>query len=204
MIESFLPEILFYVFAVLTVCAALVVVFARNPVYAVLALVAAFVTSAVLWLLLQAEFLALVLVFLYVGAVMTLFLFVVMMLNIDQAPKQEGFIRYMPVGILMFFSLLGLFIYAFLPMNYSAANTTFHFSGIGSDNLKVIANLLFTKYVYAFEVTGALLLVAIISTISLVFNERRKSSKSQDIARQIDATKRDRLRVVQVKRGDKQ
>lgn len=94
-------QIVFYLFAIALISSAIMVVFSRNPVYSILFLVLAFFCSAVLWLLIEAEFLSLILIFVYVGAVMTLFLFVVMMLNIDLAPLREGFVRYLPLGLVI-------------------------------------------------------------------------------------------------------
>ena len=190
-------KFLFYVFAAITVVAAGMVVTRRNPVHAVLFLVLAFVSSAVLWLLLEAEFLGIVLVLVYVGAVMVLFLFVVMMLDIDTASLRGQFIRYLPVGLLIaavmvlnLFLVLGpsnfgLDLFAKppgQPADYS--NTT----ELGLD--------LYTTYLYPFEIAAVILLVAIVAAIRLTLR-RRPETKHQDASKQVRVKKGpDRIRLV--------
>ena len=197
MFAALLPKILFYVFACFTLVFAILVIVLRNPVHSVMSLVATFVCSAVLWLLLQAEFLALVLVFLYVGAVMTLFLFVVMMLNIDLAPMQERYSRLMPIAAVVMLVFLGFLLMVFSPMHFAAGQEPFVFQGPGYHNLSEIGKLLFTQYVLPFEATGVLLLVAIVSAIALAFTGRRSNTLSQNIASQVKVSKMDRLRIVE-------
>lgn len=197
MIAALLPKILFYLFACLTLVFAILVILLRNPVHSVMSLVATFVCSAVLWLLLQAEFLALVLVFLYVGAVMTLFLFVVMMLNIDLAPMQERYSRLMPIAAVVMLVFLGFLLMVFSPMHFAAGQEPFVFQGPGYHNLSAIGKLLFTQYILPFEATGVLLLVAIVSAIALAFTGRRSNTLSQNISSQVKVSKMDRLRIVE-------
>jgi len=190
-------KFLFYVFAAITVFAAGMVVTRRNPVHAVLYLVLAFVGSAALWLLIEAEFLGIVLVLVYVGAVMVLFLFVVMMLDIDIAAMRANFIRHLPLGLviaaLMVFNLFlvlgpwnfGLDVVAKpepLPAGYS--------------NTSVLGMDLYTVYVYQFEIAAVILLVAIIAAIRLTLR-RRPDTKYVDPGEQVKIKKGpDRIRVV--------
>jgi NADH-quinone oxidoreductase subunit J len=186
-------ELIFYGFAAILVAAALGVITARNPVHAALLLVLAFCTSAGLWVQLQAEFLAITLVLVYVGAVMVLFLFVVMMLDINVARLREGFWRYLPLGAVVALLLvgeMGLLLYGqfldqpqppALPADYS--------------NTKELGRLIYTEYVYPFEIAAVILLVAIIAAIALTLR-RRKESKYVDPASQIAVRRQDRVRIV--------
>ena len=196
MIAQYIPILLFYFFSIAIVAFALLVVFSRNPVHSVLSLVAVFVITAGLWILMHAEFLALLLVFLYVGAVMTLFLFVVMMLNIDLSKMREGFVRYLPVGILAALSFLALVVFFLLPAHFAAGADKLVFANPNVNNLQPLAMLMFTKYIYAFEMTGILLLLAIVAAVALAFNGRRKGTKAQKISAQLEANKENRLRVI--------
>lgn len=192
-----LAGIIFYVFATLSLVFSLVVILARHPVYSVLALVATFICSAVLWLLLQAEFLALVLIFLYVGAVMTLFLFVVMMLNPGMMPANEGFSRLLPVAGLLMAALLGFMLMVFMPMYFDLGKTSFVFHDASYQNLTKIAELLFKHYLLSFEAAGVLLVVSIVAAIALAFHGRRAETLAQSRSKQIRVTQADRLRIVQ-------
>lgn len=189
-------KFLFYVFAAITVAAAGMVVTRRNPVHAVLWLVLAFVASAGLWMLLEAEFLAIALVLVYVGAVMVLFLFVVMMLDINLDRLREGFWRYLPlgatVGVLIVFEMalvVGAKYY------WSGALPMPPDPGPGYSNTKALGRLLYTDYVYPFELAAVILLVAIVAAIALTMR-RRKDTKFQDPARQVMVKRRDRVRLV--------
>lgn len=192
-------EIIFYVFATLLVAASLFVVISRNTVHSVLALIAAFFCSAVLWMLLQAEFLALILVVVYVGAVMTLLLFVVMMLNIDLEKIREKFTRFFPISIAVLVLLATILALAFssdfikgfasLPTHYPE-----HYS-----NTKAMGTLLFTRYLYPFEIAAMILLVAMISAIVLAFFGRKPGTKSQKISQQHEVTKQERLKIIKIK-----
>ncbi len=190
-------QFIFYVFAVLLVFAALRVITVRNPVHAVLFLVLAFFSSAALWLLLEAEFLALVLVLVYVGAVMVLFLFVIMMLDINIAVLREGFTRYMPVGALVGLAIvveMGLVLVRYFALPAGAAPKRFP---ADYSNTRMLGDVLYTHYIYSFEIAGAILLVAIISAIVLTLR-RRPDTKHQDPARQVRVRRRDRIRIVKM------
>ncbi len=193
---------LFYFFAAMLVAVALMVVISRHPVRAVLFLVAAFFASAVLWMLLRAEFLSLVLIFVYVGAVMTLFLFVIMMLNSDLSYLKAKFVRFLPLGLLVLMTLVALMAWAVAAsdLGYSAKGLppvpeTYH-------NTEAMGVLLYTHYIFPFEVAGLILLVAIIAAISLAFHGRKANTRSQTIREQHRASKQDRLRIVKVE-GEK-
>jgi len=185
----------FWVFAVVLVLAALRVITARNSVHSALFLVLAFFTSAALWMLLEAEFLAITLVLVYVGAVMVLFLFVVMMLDINLDRLREGFWSYLPlgatVGALMVVEM-GLVLwnrYAGLQSTPPAAPQQ------GYSNTKALGGLLYTAYAYPFELAAVLLLVAIVAAIALTLR-RRKDTKYQDPAKQVLVRRRERVRLV--------
>ena len=192
-----MEQFIFYGFSVILLIAATMVVTVRNPVRAALFLILAFFTSAGIWLLLEAEFLALTLVLVYVGAVMVLFLFVVMMLDIDLAPLQEGFTKYLPLGIIV----AGL-----ITVEMIAVLGATHF-GLdivpapvphpdGYSNTKEIGLLLYTLYVYPFEIASVILTVAIVAAITLTLRE--KKSKSQDISQQVKVRRDDRLRIIKM------
>jgi NADH-quinone oxidoreductase subunit J len=188
-------ELVFYAFAAILVTAALGVVLARNPVHSALLLVLAFCTSSGLWIQLQAEFLAITLVLVYVGAVMVLFLFVVMMLDISLARLREGFWSYLPLGIVVA-TLLVLEMGLLLFLQYSG---TPHPPALPLDysNTKELGRLIYTEFVYPFEIAAVILLVAIVSAIALTLR-RRKDSKYLDPAKQIAVRRADRVRIVQM------
>jgi NADH-quinone oxidoreductase subunit J len=191
-----LEKILFYVFAAVLIVAAIRVITVRNPVHAALFLVLAFFTSAALWLLLEAEFLAITLVLVYVGAVMVLFLFVVMMLDINVAPMREGFIRYLPVGVAVAVIIV-------MEMGLVVGSDFFGPANFGEpvphpadySNTKDLGRVLYTFYVYPFEIASVILLVAIIAAISLTMR-RRKETKYQNPAEQVAVKRSDRVRLV--------
>ena len=190
-------KFLFYVFALILIFAAVRVITVRNPVHAALFLVLAFFTSAALWLLIEAEFLAITLVLVYVGAVMVLFLFVVMMLDLNVDPVREGFIKYLPVGAtvaLLIAIEMGLVVSSnyFGPDQYSLASHAADYS-----NTKELGSVLYTFYVYPFEIASVILLVAIIAAISLTMR-RREGVKSQDPGQQVRVSRDDRVRVVRM------
>jgi NADH-quinone oxidoreductase subunit J len=191
-------KFLFYVFAAILIFAAVRVITVRNPVHAALFLVLAFFNSAVLWLLLEAEFLAITLVLVYVGAVMVLFLFVVMMLDVNVAPLREGFIHYLPVGI-----AVGLVIAVEMGLVVgSDFFDTAHFATpephpADYSNTKELGSVLYTQYVLPFELAAVILLVAIIAAITLTLR-RRPGTKHQDPAQQVRVRREDRVRLVQV------
>lgn len=191
--------IVFYAFATLLIGSATMVILSISPVRGALFLVLAFFASSVLWLLIEAEFLALALIFVYVGAVMTLFLFVVMMLNLDTLPSREGFVRYLPFGVIVMAMFVSLMIYAISPIHFSASAEGFtHTHPAEFSNAKDIGEVLYTQYLYPFELAGALLLVAIIASITLAFRGRQ-NSKSQRVSKQLLADRADRLRVIDIK-----
>ncbi len=188
--------ILFYGFSAVLLAAALGVVFARNPVHSVMCLVLAFFNSAALWLLIEAEFLAIVLVLVYVGAVMVLFLFVVMMLDVNVEEARKGLARYAPLGLavaaLMVFELVQIIWYRSASLR-DAAEATLPASEIS--NTKALGAILYTEHVYAFELAAVVLLLAIVAAITLTMR-KRPGLKVQDINRQVGVDPRDRVRVV--------
>ncbi|HEY4366020.1 MAG TPA: NADH-quinone oxidoreductase subunit J [Steroidobacteraceae bacterium] len=195
-----IPEILFYAFSAVLVVAALGVITARNPVHAVLFLVFAFFNSAVLWMLLEAEFLAIVLVLVYVGAVMVLFLFVVMMLDINVAKMREGFTRYAPLGILIAVVVvceIGLVVWVKHLGEVPAAAAASVSNVAGYSNTRALGELLYSKYLYPFELAAVLLLLAIVAAIVLTMRNRA-GHKVQDIGRQVSARAKDRVRIVKM------
>jgi NADH-quinone oxidoreductase subunit J len=194
---------IFYVFAAVLLVAATVVIISRNPVYSALFLVLCFFTSSALWLLAEAEFLGIALVLVYVGAVMVLFLFVVMMLDINLSPMREGFARYLPVGI-----AVGAIMVAEMALVVGSGSAEFAEGSIAStvveggesNNVRLLGNVIYTKYVFPFEVAAVVLLVAIIAAIMLTLR-RREGTKHQAIAEQVAVRKSDRLRLVRDPRG---
>lgn len=192
-------QIIFFVFATLLTLSALMVILTRNPVRAALFLVLSFALCSVLWMMLQAEFLALALIFVYVGAVMTLLLFVVMMLNVDVASLKEGFARLLPLGVLVLAVLVGVMLYVIGPHRLAGAGVTLPHLPADYSNVKAMGMLLYTKYLYPFELAAVILLVAIIASISLAFFGRKPGTRSQIIAKQHQAKKSERLRRVNLK-----
>ena len=191
-----IEALLFYIFAAILLIAALRVITARNPVHAALYLVLAFFTAAAIWMLLRAEFLAIVLVLVYVGAVMVLFLFVVMMLDINLDRLREGFWSYLPlgatVGVLMVVEMALV-----LGGKYFGAEQLPSPAdpGPGYSNTKELGRLLYTDYVYPFEIAAVILLVAIVAAIALTIR-RRKDTKSQDPSQQVMVKRADRVRLI--------
>jgi NADH-quinone oxidoreductase subunit J len=191
-------SILFYAFGALVVIAAVGVITARNPVHCALFLVFAFITSAVIWLLLEAEFLAVTLLVVYVGAVMVLWLFVVMMLDIDLAKLKQGFTRYAPLGILIALIVIvqiGLVVWVRnLGLEPAAPPAP---KPAGYSNTAELGELLYTQFLYPFEVAAVILLVAIVAAITLTMR-RRPGQKVQDINRQVAVRAKDRIRIVKM------
>ena len=190
--------ILFYFFATVLIGAALGVIFARNPVHAVMFLVLAFFQSAVLWLLAEAEFLALVLVLVYVGAVMVLFLFVVMMLDINVERTTGGYARYLPLGLIVA-GLMIVELVQIIWMRGSGETLTGGFAATpeGYSNTKALGAILYTEHVYAFEIAAVILLLAIIAAITLTMR-KRPGLKQQDISAQVAVRAKDRVRIVKM------
>lgn len=189
-------QVLFFVFASIAVASALLVIVLRNPVYAVLFLVLTFVSSSVLWMLLQAEFLSLTLLFVYVGAVMTLFLFVVMMINVDLAVIKQQFVRFLPIGFVMLLLLLTMLVIAFNHKNFQPGMTLPIHYAENYSNVTTMGTLLYTKYLFPFELAAVLLFVAIIAAISLAFHGTKPGTKVQNLATQHNVRKQDRLRII--------
>jgi NADH-quinone oxidoreductase subunit J len=185
--------ILFYLFGALLLGSALLVVMVRNPVHAALFLVLAFVTAAGLWMLLYAEFLAITLVLVYVGAVMVLFLFVVMMLDINIDLLREGFWRNAPLAALV--GLLMAFEMAALLLRGSKGAAAVPAPAANYSNTKALGSVLYTDYVFPFELAAVILLVAIIAAIAITLRSR-KETKYQDPQSQLSVKASDRLRVV--------
>ncbi|MBT8138022.1 MAG: NADH-quinone oxidoreductase subunit J [Gammaproteobacteria bacterium] len=184
----------FYLFATILVAAAIGVISFRNPVYAALCLVLAFVTSSVLWILIEAEFLGIVLVLVYVGAVMVLFLFVVMMLDINTEQMREGFTRYAPLGGLVAFIVVAEIGYVLLARTGPAPEKV-ALPGSGYSNTEELGKVLYTDHVYAFELAAMILLVAIVAAIALTMR-KRAGVKAQNISEQVATSAKDRIRMV--------
>ena len=201
-------KILFYVFAFLMLASATAVITVRNPVRAALFLVLTFVCSAVLWMLMQAEFLAIALVLVYVGAVMVLFLFVVMMLDINIARLKEGFIRYLPVGLgvaLLFAGMLIWFLHHTSAADYQTLMRTLYPptpKGLEFNNTAALGSILYTVYVYPFEIAAIILLVAIVAAIALTLRHRPKT-KYQNPDKQVAVDRKERVRIVSMKAEEK-
>ncbi len=197
-----LISLAFYLFATVSVASAFMVIASRNPVYSVLFLILTFFNSAGIFVLLGAEFLALILVVVYVGAVAVLFLFVVMMLDIDFAELNEGFLQYMPfgatVGLILLFELLLMFgasssLVASTPLPRATPE--------GMTNAEALGRVLYTDYIYFFQAAGAILLVAMIGAIVLTL-VKSKNPKRQDIAKQNARTRDDGVELVDIKPGE--
>jgi NADH-quinone oxidoreductase subunit J len=193
-----LESAVFYLFSAVLLFAGLRVITARNPVHGVLFLVLAFFTAAAIWLLLRAEFLAIALVVVYVGAVMVLFLFVVMMLDINVARLREGFAEYLPYG-----GLIAVLLVIEMALIISAG----HFSAermpepaplpAGHSNTRELGRILYTQYAYPFEIAALILLVAIVAAIALTLR-KRKHTKYQNPAMQVNVRREDRVRLVKM------
>lgn len=189
-------DIIFYFFSAVLIASALGVITVRNPVYSALLLVLAFVTSAGLWLLLEAEFLAITLVLVYVGAVMVLFLFVVMMLDINLEKLREGFWKWFPLGGVVALVMVVEIAMIMFGKQFSLEEMpTPEPKAADYSNTKELGRVLYTEYVYAFELAAVLLLVAMVAAIALTLRHR-EDKKSLDIAKQVSVKKEDRLRIV--------
>ncbi len=189
--------ILFYIFSAVTVFAALRVITARNPVHAALFLVLAFFNVAALWMLLQAEFLALVLIMVYVGAVMVLFLFVVMMLDINIERVRQGFWNNLPLGALVGLLLIGEMAVVLSGRYFGPASLPPQNMPANYSNTRELARVLYTDYAYPFEIASVVLLVAIIVAVTLTLR-RRKDTKAMHSADQIAVKSKDRMRLVKM------
>ncbi|MEO8780144.1 MAG: NADH-quinone oxidoreductase subunit J [Rhodanobacter sp.] len=193
-----LQLICFYAFAMVTVVAALAVITLKNTVHAVLALVLTFFSAACLWMLLDAEFLALVLVVVYVGAVMVLFLFVVMMLDIDQEKMHEGFVKFLPVGVVvavvMLVEMLGLIgVHAMHAQDLGVNPAT----AASLSNTAWLGHALYTKFLLPFEVAALILTVGLVAAVALTLRERH-DTRYESASRQVKVNPRDRVRLVKM------
>jgi NADH-quinone oxidoreductase subunit J len=191
-------KFLFYVFAAMLIFAAIMVISRRNPVHSVLFLVLAFFNASALWMLAEAEFLAIALVLVYVGAVMVLFLFVVMMLDIDLSEMRAGFMKYLPLGLgisaIMVVELLMVVGPANFGLDKYAAPAA---KAADFSNTEALGTLLYTEYLYPFEIAAVILLVAIIAAISLTLR-KRPETKYQDPSKQVSVKKEHRLRIIKM------
>ena len=191
-------QVLFYIFASMVVLSAVMVICIKNPVHAALFLVLAFFSSAGLWLLLEAEFLAIALVLVYVGAVMVLFLFVVMMLDINLAELREGFARYVPVALLVSVGML-------ISLGSIVGSDNFGLEKIAAiepypsdyNNTRFLGLAMYQDYIWPFEVAAVILLVAIVAAITLTLRATRQT-KAADPDHQVLVRSKDRLRVIKV------
>ncbi len=197
-------EVVFYAFSALLLVSALGVVSARNPVHSALFLVLTFFATSAIWLLLEAEFLAITLVLVYVGAVMVLFLFVVMMLDINVARMREGFMRYTPFGVAIAIILIVQMVLVVGPEQFGLQAFEIPAPQAADySNTRTLGRVLYTEYVYAFELAAVILLVAIIAAIALTMR-RRPNTRYQSPGKQMQVLKEDRLRVVKMKSEDRQ
>ena len=194
--------IIFFVFSSLLIISAIGVVTVNNPVKSAIYLVFAFFTSAVLWLLLNAEFLAIILILVYVGAVMVLFLFVVMMLDINISELKEGFVNYLPIGFIVFLIttvlLITFFQTQFVDVDKNIIN---EIKIIGDDNTKNLGYLLYTEYILAVEISAIILLLGIVSAITLT-HQKNPANKYQIPSEQVNIKKEDRIKIIKDKEGD--
>ena len=193
-------EIIFYVFASILVLTSLGVILFKNPVYSAISLILSFITSAALWLLLQAEFLAIVLILVYVGAVMVLFLFVVMMLNIDDVMRTSKFNKIAPfalfIGLIVVAELVTLIWFRSDQFSMLSVSTGVLDSSIS--NTVLLGTTLFTDYLYLFEIAGFILLLAIIVSISLTMR-RRDGLKRQIVSEQVNIDQKKRMKLVDLR-----
>ncbi len=215
--HDLLLQVIFYIFAAIAVISALMVISQNNPVRCVLFLVLTFLASAILWMLLEAEFLALILVLVYVGAVMTLFLFVVMMLNIDLESMKSHFMRYLPFGLIIVALLTSLLLVAIPEDTFkykeqnqqenvlagsqlidTAIDNNSAQTASSVSNTEALGLVLYTDYVLAFELAAVILLVAIISAITLAHRSTARS-KRQNVTQQIMTRRDDRVELISMK-----
>ncbi len=193
-------ELVFYVFSLVLVLAAAAVITSRNPIYSVLFLVLAFFSASAIWMLMEAEFLAIILVVVYVGAVMVLFLFVVMMLDINLVPLKEGFTRYLPVAVLVAVAMA----VELLMVLWSRGRFGVEMFPIPApksadySNTRELGELLYTNYLLPFEIAGVILLVAIVAAVALTLRTR-PGTKKQDPAQQIRTRRDESVRLVKMK-----
>jgi len=197
------PLILFYIFAAIVVWGALMVITSRNPVRAVLSLVMTFVGAAAIWMLMQVEFLSLVLIVVYVGAVMVLFLFVVMMIDVKTAVLEAKLVRYWPVAAIVGAGVIFMLVSMVSPVHYGLDKVAAPAPHLASySNIKALGNVLFTRFLYPFEIAAMILLAAMVAAITLTFRGRRPGVKGMSPNKQIKADGSS-VRMVKIK-GAKQ
>jgi NADH-quinone oxidoreductase subunit J len=197
--ELHIPQFVFYLFSLVMVGAAVMVITVRNPVYAALFLVLTFFSAAAIWLLLEAEFLAVVLIVVYVGAVMVLFLFVVMMLDINLAPLKEGFVSYLPVGLLVAAAMVAELLAVVWARDRFGAEMypPPEAAEQGFSNTAAVGERLYTAFLLPFEVAGIILLVAIVAAIALTLR-KRPGVKTQNPSQQVQVRRDERVRLVNI------
>ncbi|RAN81315.1 NADH:ubiquinone oxidoreductase subunit J [Bacillus sp. SRB_336] len=190
--------ICFYAFGFVTVAAALSVITLKNTVHSVLALVLTFFSAACLWMLIDAEFLALALIVVYVGAVMVLFLFVVMMLDIDQEKMREGFVKFLPVGLIvaaaMLVEMLGLIGVRAMHAQAMGADPA---ATAGLSNTAWLGQALYTKFLLPFEIAALILTVGVVAAVALTLRERA-DARYESASQQVKVNPRDRVRIVKM------
>ncbi len=196
-------KFLFYLLATILVGSALMVITRKNPVHSALFLVLAFFNMAGIWILAEAEFLAIALVLVYVGAVMVLFLFVIMMLDVDLATVRAGFIKNLPVGVLVAALMLAEMVLVLGPKHFGLAKYAAPEAATADyNNTAELGLSLFTQHLYALEIAAVILLVAMIAAISLTLR-KRPDSKRQNVAQQHMVKKKDRLKIIKMNAEEK-
>lgn len=191
-------HIIFYLFSAVAIASGTMVITSRHPVRSVLSLVVTFFAMGAVWMMLRAEFLSIILILVYVGAVMTLFLFVVMMINVDRASRQAGFVRYLLIGMALILLLVLLTLVALGSPTVSSFQMPAPVSEAADfSNVQYLGRLLFTDYVYPFEIAGALLLAAMIAAITLTHRGPVRR-KVQQISEQVAVRPEDRVRLVKM------
>ena len=188
--------IVFYLFAGVLIAAAVSVVTVRNPVYAALFLILAFFSTSAIWIMLEAEFLGVTLILVYVGAVMVLFLFVIMMLDINIDILREGFIKYLPVGLLVAVAVAVEMIFVLTSDTLKVAIPVA--KGADYSNTEALGEILYTEYVYPFEIAAVILVVAMIAAIVLTHRKRPPNTKSQNPSQQVRVKSSDRLKIIKM------
>ena len=194
----------FYIFAIITVISSVMVIGSKNPVHSVFFLILAFFNATGLFVLMGAEFLAMMLLVVYVGAVAVLFLFVIMMLNIDFASLRTGMIKNAPLGLLIGGILLGEIIFSFIGMKYGIGNESGVelFVKLGEEeNTRALGKVLYTDYIYLFQCAGLILLVAMIGAIVLT-HRKRDNVKKQNAIKQVLRNKEDSIKISKINIGD--
>lgn len=193
-----METIIFYVFSTLMILSALMVITVHNPVRAAFFLVLTFFTSAAIWLLLEAEFLAIILIIVYVGAVMVLFLFVVMMLDINLAQLKEGFVKNLPLAVIVALAMFALILMVVGGDKFSVTNFAIPDRHAADySNVSALGQVIYTEYVYSFEIAAVILLVGIVAAISLTLR-RRPNTRHQKVEDQVAVKGADRLQIVKV------